>query len=78
MFGKERRKRYIIRVTMFDEREVQLMAAKENWGQFNGAIAVDKNHPLTIILREPRTYFQAVTRCMSYWRMGIDTCILRN
>lgn len=76
MFG--RRKRYIIRITMFDEREVCLVSAKENWGEFNRNIVVDKNHPLTIILREPRSYWQCVTKCMSYWRMGIDTCILRN
>ena len=78
MFGHERRKRYIIRITMFDEREVSLVAAMENWGQFNGNIPVDKNHPLTIILREPRNYLEALKKCTKYWRMGIDTCVLKN
>lgn len=72
------KKQYIIRITMFDEREVHLVSAMENWGQYSGAYNVNKNNPLTIILREPRTYWNAVRRCMRYWRMGIDTCILRN
>lgn len=63
---------------MFDEREVNLVSAMEGWGEFNRNIIVDKNHPLTIILKEPRSYLQAVCKCARYWRMGIDTCILRN
>lgn len=78
MFNNRRRKKYIIRVTMFDEREVHLVAAIENWGEFNNSIVVDKNHPLTVILREPRTKLEAIMKCARYWKMGIDTCILRN
>ena len=73
-----RKRNCIIRITMFDEREVHLVSALEGWGEFNRNTVVDKNHPLTIMLTEPRTYWQAVKRCAKYWRMGIDTCILRN
>lgn len=76
MFGFS--KRYIIRITMFDEREVCLVSALENWGEYNRSIIVDKNHPLTVMLKEPRNYWKALFRCMRYWKMGIDTCILRN
>jgi len=71
-------KRYIIRITMFDRREVSLVSAIENWGTLSSNVIVDSNHPLTIVLKEPRSYLQALCKCMRYWRMGIDTCILKN
>lgn len=76
MFGFKKNR--VVRITMFDEREVNLVSAIEGWGEFNRNIVVDKNHPLTIILSERRSYWSALIKCARYWRTGIDTCVLRN
>lgn len=86
MFWKEKRKKYIIRITMYDEREAHLVAGLEN-DYSEIILRAAKDHMqnnngyfdhISIMLMEHMTKWEAMKKCMKYSKMGIDTCALKN
>ena len=78
MFWKEKRKKYIVSITVRGRRELQLANVLEHWNLDIRNTCVDEDHPISLSTNRRFTRWEAMRRCMRYSKMGIDTCMLKD
>ena len=68
-------KKYLVSVILDNNKDAQLVSAKEGYGTVNTHFDV---YPLTLIIQKRRRYLSALVRCIEYFRMGIYCTVVRS